>query len=964
MELKKEILNAVCTSLIDKEIESKELLRPDFVYNDHKKGMKVISTIISELNSCDEFIISVAFITDSGLALLLNTFKYLEEKGIKGKILTTNYLNFNEAKSLRKLKTFSNIEVRVCTANNFHSKGYIFRRGEQYTLLIGSSNITQNALTLNNEWNLRIVSLPKGKLIDDILQEFKNIWDETPPLTDEWLDEYENKHLDSYSKFFQSLFERIEQTIEIKPNKMQKEALEAIEEQRRKGINKTLVISATGTGKTYLAAFDVKQFNPNKMLFVVHREQIARDAERSFRNVLGSNIKTKILAGGERDIGDANYIFCTIQTLSKDEVLNSFSREFFDYICIDEVHRAGAASYQKIINYFIPKFMLGMSATPERTDGFNIYEMFDYNIAYEIRLQKALEENMLCPFHYFGVSELIIDGVEIKDETEFRYLTAKERVNHIIEKIHFYGYSGPRVRGLIFCSSKEECHELSKLFNEKGFQTIALTGENTQDEREDAVRRLELPVRTEDALDYIFTVDIFNEGVDIPKVNQVVMLRPTESAIIFVQQLGRGLRLDPEKEYLVVIDFIANYKKNFLIPIALSGDRTYNRDTLKRFVMNGTSIIPGASTIHFDEVSKRKIYESIERAPFSKNSFIKNEYLNLKFKLNKIPTLVDFYKYGAIDPELIFECKSTETYYHLLYKFERENIPHLSNEHVLTLKFLTREISSAKRVHEIIILKELLNKEQININKIHEIIKKDFNRSTKFEDILSAINVLNSSFQAENNFKLNFPLLDYNDDIILFSAHLKQLLENNSFKEYVRDLLEYSLLKYQKELINNEPDTNFVLYQKYTRKEVIKLLNWEKNSSSATFGYLIKNNTCPIFVTYHKGDDFDSSIKYSDQFIDHFTFKWISKNRRTLNSRDVVKIINSKRNQTQMFLFVQKNKSDKKYYYLGQMELLDNSWQQITMKDENNQNIPAVSFIFKMKNPVRNDIYEYIITKE
>ena len=161
------------------------------------------------------------------------------------------------------------------------------------------------------------------------------------------MDEYENKHSDSYSKFFQSLFQRIEQTIEIKPNKMQKEALEAIEEQRRKGINKTLVISATGTGKTYLAAFDVKQFNPNKMLFVVHREQIARDAERSFRNVLGSNIKTKILAGGERDIGDANYIFCTMQTLSKDEVLNSFSREFFDYICIDEVHRAGAASYQK-----------------------------------------------------------------------------------------------------------------------------------------------------------------------------------------------------------------------------------------------------------------------------------------------------------------------------------------------------------------------------------------------------------------------------------------------------------------------------------------------------------------------------------------------------------------------------------------------------------------------------------------
>ena len=299
-----------------------------------------------------------------------------------------------------------------------------------------------------------------------------------------------------------------------------------------------MLISATGTGKTYLSAFDVKNIDPKRILFVVHRENIARDAMNTFKNII-KNHTFGIFTGSDKDI-NSNYIFSTVQTIHKKEYREMFKPDTFDYIIIDEVHRAGAESYQELMNYFIPSFLLGMSATPERSDNFDIYKMFDYNIAYEIRLQQAMEYNLLCPFHYYGISDFIVDGKNIDDKTKFNDLITTERINHIINKIELYGHSGNRVRGLIFCSRKTEAVELSIEFNKRGYRTCALTGDDSEIKRQKAIDKLES--NDGDSLDYIFTVDIFNEGIDIPKVNQVIMLRPTQSAIVFVQQLGRGLR--------------------------------------------------------------------------------------------------------------------------------------------------------------------------------------------------------------------------------------------------------------------------------------------------------------------------------------------------------------------------------------------------------------------------------------
>jgi superfamily II DNA or RNA helicase len=361
-----------------------------------------------------------------------------------------------------------------------------------------------------------------------------------------------------------------------------------------------------------------------------------------------------------------------------------------------------------------------MSATPERSDGFDIFEMFDYNVAYEIRLHQAMKERMICPFHYFGISELSIDGKVIEDKTEFNKLTSDERVRNVIEKIEHYGYSGNRVKGLIFCSRKEEAVELSIKFNNCGYRTCALLGIDNQLEREFAIKRLEQDDH-EGALDYIFTVDIFNEGVDIPAVNQIVMLRPTQSAIIFVQQLGRGLRKKENKEYVVVIDFIGNYEKNFFIPIALSGDQTYNKDTIRRFVTEGNRVIPGCSTVNFDAITRERIYSSIDQANFNDSKLIKESYLALKQRLGRIPRLDEFARYGSVDVIRIFD--KFGSYHNFLKSYEKAYTVDLSTVESTYIEFISTKYANGKRPHELEFVKLLVDGYPYPVDEFKELMK-------------------------------------------------------------------------------------------------------------------------------------------------------------------------------------------------------------------------------------------------
>lgn len=955
---------AANTAFIDQAISSNAFLQPKFISNDYKKGKKVLASIESELQNCSEFMMSVAFITEAGIQPLLQILDQLNKKGIKGKVLTTNYKNFTSPKAIEKLASFKNIEVKMYHTfegePGFHTKGYIFRKDDIYRMIVGSSNLTAWALTKNREWNIEILSTQQGKLALEILDEFQELWEKAEGL-EGWFESYKKIYKEQKKLVRMEKVVSVEQ-YQLKPNCMQVAFAENVSKLRKAGKNRVLLISATGTGKTYASAFALRAEQPQKVLFLVHREQIARQAMESYKRVFGTTKTFSLLSGNSKEF-NGEYVFATMQMVSKKETLEYFGKHEFEIIVIDEVHRAGANSYQKIMNYFEPKLWLGMTASPDRTDEFDIYKLFDHNIAYEIRLQQALEEDLLCPFHYFGITDLEINGEVFDEETgikNFSKLISEERADYIIEKAKFYGYSGERVKGLVFCSRKEEAKELALRFQERGYQTVALTGDDSQEYREACIDRL-AGNNDDNKLDYIFTVDIFNEGVDIPEVNQVLMLRPTKSPVVFVQQLGRGLRKCVDKEFLVIIDFIGNYMNNFMIPIALSGDRSYNKDTIRKYLMEGSRVIPGTSTVHFDEISKQRIFKSIDRMTTTKK-LLTEKYFILKNKLGKIPSILDFYEYGEIDPMLFIEY--AKTYNRFVSMIDKEYRKALTDDEMAMLEFVSNLLVNGKRPHELILL-EILAKNEV-ISK--DIFVKRLNElGEQFDQVsyTSAINVLNKEFLNTQSEKKRYEKIQF---LIKDQKYEKQLrraisfyqrLAHIEFWEEMNNLIGYGLKRYH-DLYLEHDENYLVLYQKYSRKDVCRLLNWQKDESSTMYGYKIKNNTCPIFVNYKKEEGISSSIRYKDEFVNNKTFSWMTRGRVSKDSVEAQKIIHSQDMGLKMYLFIKKNNGEgSDFYYMGKVKPI--AWRETTILNDNGKELPIMNFQLELKDSVRDDIYDYFI---
>lgn len=961
---------ATTTAFIDETHPSNLAYKPQFVSNNYREGRKVLSSIESELSNCDEFFISVAFITMSGITPLLQILEELERKNIPGRILTTDYLNFSEPRALEKLAGLKNIELRMYSANasnvGFHTKGYIFKEQELYRIIVGSSNMTLSALTTNKEWNTRLVSTEQGEYAQQVLDEFGELWESQYTLAyEEFIERYRlNYELVKKQKKIakQAEIPSIEQ-YRLQPNSMQLAFINNLQKLQKEGAKRALLISATGTGKTYASAFALRENNPRKVLFLVHREQIAKQAINSYKKVFGSTKTFGLLSGNKKEY-EADYLFSTMQTMAKQETLERFKRDEFDTIIIDEVHRAGADSYQRIIQYFQPHFWLGMTASPERTDDFDIYNLFDNNIAYEIRLQQALEENLLCPFHYFGITDLEINGQVFDDNTgvrNFAYLVCDARVDYVIEKANYYGYSGERVKGLIFCSRKEEAIELSKKFNSRGYRTEFLCGDDSQNKREDCIERLTDDDR-DDRLDYIFTIDIFNEGVDIPEINQVIMLRPTESPIVFIQQLGRGLRNADDKEYVVILDFIGNYMNNFMIPIALSGDRTYNKDTIRRYVREGSKVIPGSSTIHFDEISKKRIYASIDNAKTNDLKLLRESYQNLKYKLGKIPSIQDFDEYGAVDITKIFE--KLGSYYLFLVKYEKDYTIRLTEEEAQVIEYLSRKVAKGKRVHELEMLKDLQNQPEHILHFFKTMLQKKYDITLLEEALDSVIRNLTNEFpKEEEKKKFNgcvFLELNKSNEYQI-APHFKEMLKNKVFSDMVYELVEFGIKRYKKNYANRYKDTNFQLYQKYTYEDVCRLLNWKRNLNAQNIGgyfYDSATKTLPVFINYDKAED---AIAYEDRFVSNQELVALSKHPRKITSSDVAHIYKRTPEDAgnRIFLFVRKNKDDKEakeFYFLGEIYAVGEP-KPIYMESTKDD---AFEITYRLDVPVRDDIYDYI----
>lgn len=938
------LMDSMRTSLIDSNIESVLSYQHKLISN---REEKIVSLIRRELENCDEFIISVAFVTLGGVTMILEQLKDLEARGVKGKVLTGDYLTFTQPKALKKLLEFKNIELKVLSDEKFHAKGYFFRKGDIWTMIVGSSNLTQTALTVNFEWNLKINSLKDGKIATEILNNFYDIFNKIPALDMDFLLEYERVYNLS-KEYTKKKKQEIREYKEITPNIMQKQALENLNN-LRKYERKGLLISATGTGKTYLSAFDVRNANPKRVLFIAHRKTILQKAKETYENILRDK---KIVIYGEEDIDEADVVFAMIQTLSKENHMTKFSPDYFDYIVVDEVHHGGAKSYQSVLNYFIPKFLLGMTATPERGDNFDIYKLFDNNIAYEIRLHDALKEELLSPFHYFGISDIEIDGELINEKSGIKKLTADARVNHIIEKSRFYGYSGDKIHGLIFVSRIDEALLLEEKFQERGVKAIALTGDDSDEKRERSIAQLE-----NGEIEYIITVDIFNEGVDIPCVNQVILLRPTESSIVYIQQLGRGLRKYPDKEYVVILDFIGNYEKNFLIPIAVSQNSNYDKDYMKRFIMNGTDMIPGQSSIIFEEIVKERIFENINRTNFSTKKNIEKDFILLEKQLGRVPMLYDFFEKNMIEPSVILKYKKTYDEVLRILK-PREEFPTLDSRESNYLTFLSSFFTPAKRVHEMVILQELLNKERVSIEEIGKILEERYSLYNQEESIENGVKHLAKEiFVSLSTAKEFLPIVErYEDDIVLSGDFKKSYEGKLYFKNLIDDLIRYNLAYVEKNYKQREEET-ILRYKEYSKQEAFWYLNLDFNNGYQVSGYTVfeEQRKVILFITL---DDTPPFTQYDNKFYDNRRFTWYSKNQRCL-SRNGKLTAEGKiaENYYILEVFIKK-KSGENFYYIGKVKEVLNPKEIVNYKGNS-----VVEYELLLKDEIEENLYNYLLEK-
>lgn len=970
-----ELQRAIRSAFIGGEEELSSSLEPALLFNDKNERIKVVDAIKEELSHSLSFRFSIAFITKGGLQLLKETFRSLKDKGITGQILTTDYLSFTDPEALLDLKTnFPNIEVRMYktlsqSEDGFHIKGYIFEQpGERtsiYKAIIGSSNLTDAALTTNKEWNTYLSSTKDGRFMQEVLSQFDVLWKKASRL-DDYIEQYQLIY--EKQKMLRDKAPSLAEEAPLSPNPMQIAFTKNLLESLDRGDKRGLLISATGTGKTYASAFAIREVNPKKVLFLAHRSLLLRQAASSYRRIFGNGKVMQFLSGENdkeeviKNMDRIDFLFSTSETMGKEAILRRFDPSAFDFIVIDEVHRAASPTYRRILNHFTPRFVLGMSATPERTeDASAIYDLFEHNVLYEIRLKDALELNLLCPFHYYGITDLKGINDETYQKSDFNLLYSDERISYIIRESSFYGYDGDRLKGLIFVSKRQDGETLSEKLNERGLKTVFLSSANSTKEREEAIERLEKDdVRDGDYLDYILTVDIFNEGVDIPAINQVLLLRPTESSIVFVQQLGRGLRKAAKKNYVVIIDFIGNYDSNFMIPKAFS----YNGDkeAARSLLINGGAL-PGASSIEFDEIAKNRIFASIQKASFNTKKEFETVLLNLVNKINRIPTYEDFLAFTDFEPDRIINKYGS--YYAFLKTLENKlpksvRLPSFDPFELSILKAIGTNLGGGIRIEEPLYL--LSSIEGKNKKDFEDILFHKYRKIPSEPQWNCMKKILLGRWDSQNGVAL------INEDGTLEASFANALLRNESFREETISLLHYLLSRYERFYSVPYKDLDLSLYSQYTYRDVCQALNYGSNLTSVIGGYKYHRdtNTYPIFINYDKDPSLEST-NYADKFLNERILSWESKKNRHLDSKDFYPILNAKETGTRILLFVRKANNDKdidakKFYFLGEMAPYGTAREVSRLASENGKTrqFSYVDIDFLLEKPVRKDIYDYL----
>ena len=834
-----------------------------------------LATIQSNLRTCKGFCFSVSFIKKAGLILLANDIKSALERGVKGKFITSTYQNFTDVESLNffwKLAMgFENFECHLddeCfydeksySTNGFHTKGYLFEFDGRCELIVGSSNITRYALLKNIEWDLVVDCHKEDEAYQSACTEFDNLWNKTLELTQERINLYAQKINFAIERWDMD-YDLAEQ--KIKPNYMQRKALKEINRNRAIGVGRALVVSATGSGKTYLAAFDALNFAPERLLYVVHEGSILRRSLETFQEVFGG-LKTCGMYSGEAKELEADFIFSTNVSMCRS--LELFDKKEFDYIIIDECHHAVADTYRKIIDYFEPEFLLGLTATENRMDNQNVVELFGNNIPYELRLRDAIINDLIVPFHYYGIRDELVD-YGLTDSAERRLiaqLSNEDNCEFIYQQIEKHRPLGQKLKALAFCRNIQHARMMKENM-EDYYHTAFLSGKNKTGERIRAYNDLQNDSKD---LEILFAVDILNEGVDIPGVNMVLFLRPTESSTIFIQQLGRGLRKYQNKSYVTILDFIGNsYKRSVHIALALgslSKGFILEKKLLKYMVRDDFRVLgleEYGVQINIDDLSKEEILHHIDNENFNQIRYLKKDYQNFKSYL-KTPTFPKHMDYVNSDyaPNLLKfmsiklkdgdSYRKTNSYYGFL-KGISEDVPLFTEEQIKAINYMSSLLPLVRR-HEFLVVKYLLN----GVTSESIIRQKVSDEIAGYTD---------EQMDHALRFMREGKVIQQSDGIINFCCDV-----DPEFVEFVSDLLEYGLSQYS---VRYKDEDDFLLYQDYRQDQaLLKILENPKHNQLGTY---YKNGNMYIFAGLKKDDSVQEHLNYKDKFLDSETFQWES----------------------------------------------------------------------------------------
>lgn len=879
-----------------------------------------LDKINSDLNSCSSFCWSVSFIKKAGLNLLYEAMENAIKRGAKGRLITSTYQNFTDIPSLEMFfslqNKYKNFECRLDFGsfgdNGFHTKGYIFGFDGYHEIIVGSSNITYWAIKKNMEWDLSIVSNKDEPVLNNITKEFDHFWESTHPLTKELIHHYYT-HLEyAISSWDMDFFDPVNGR-SIKPNFMQRQALKQIERYRAEGVNKALVVAATGSGKTYLAAFDAYNCQSKKLLFIVHKDLILSDAMKTFARVFGTTRTYGIYTDQNKEI-DADFLFASNQMMARH--LDLFAPDEFDYIVIDEVHHAAASTYQKIINYFKPQFLLGLTATPDRMDEQSVYDLFDKNVPYDLRLRDALENDLVVPFHYYGIKDSLMDYSDDQTQEGIRRIvmacSSQENCEFVANEIEKHLPGNGKLKCVAFCRSVEHCRLMCEGMRQLGYTCVSLTGNNTTGERQKAFEDLQ---NESNPLTILFCVDILNEGIDIPSLNMVIFLRPTESSTIFIQQLGRGLRKYDGKKFLTILDFIGNsYTRSVQIAIAL-GSLSKMGSPDKRTILDyaRTSFeplaIPGLE-VHFDKESQEEILKSIEKTNFNRIELLIQDYKNFKKYLNlkpdEYPHHIDFLN-SDVSADLLRYTKKEKSYYDFLLR-AKEDVPYFDENEIKIIRTLSGYLPLI-RPYEYAIVESLLTGE-----KNSEELRK---ACSEYGDFLEA-SFQHASLMLKNEITCNtsldrVPLLKKEGDVYSLTFPLT----NQAFLDWLEDLLLYGLSRYQSEFYGFHGLLK--VYSPYTMATSLMALNHSTmfNMTGVTYaeGHVL------LYINLNKDFQAEERLKYKDKFLSNKVLQWESQTQTTLTNGRGLRLIR----ENEVDVFVRKTKKedglDSPFIYLGKGHL-------------------------------------------